>query len=413
MPSLTNPVIACLSFQMRPSIVEMMKVLKRVYKYRFYPNKTQKKMLAQTFGCVRFVYNWGLQDRKTAYEKTGKGIGYNETSKRLKELKLEKEWLSDVSSVTLQQSLRHLDRAYSNFFKRLAKYPRFKNRAWKQSAHYMKNGFTFRDGILKIAKIGDIQPVWSRRFFGTPSSLTISKDCFFIIDGRYFVSILVEEKVPHLALVRKTIGLDMGVNDVAVGSDGFQSGNPKYTYKYETKLRMGQKSLSRKKKDSKNREKQKNLVARVHSKIRNSRKDFLHKLSTDIVRKNQVVYIEDLNTKGMVRNRKLSKAISDSSWGSLANFLEYKCDWYGRELKKVSPKFTSQDCSHCGYRNTDLKLSMRCWDCPSCGSSHDRDINAAKNVLAVGTTVSACGDSVRPKVLLPKAVVGEARISSL
>ncbi len=409
MPSLTNPVIACLTFQMRPSIVEMMKVVKRAYKYRFYPNKTQKKMLAQTFGCVRFVYNWGLQDRKTSYEKTGKGLGYNETSKRLKELKFEKEWLSDVSSVTLQQSLRHLDRAYSNFFKRLAKYPRFKNRSGKQSAHYMKNGFTFRDGILKIAKIGDIQPVWSRRFFGTPSSLTISKDC----DGKYFVSILVEEKVPHLALVRKTIGLDMGVKDVAVGSDGFQSGNPKYTYKYETKLRMEQKSLSRKKKGSKNREKERNLVARVHSKIRNSRKDFLHKLSTDIVRKNQVVYIEDLNTKGMVRNRKLSKSISDSSWGSLVNFLEYKCDWYGRELKKVSPKFTSQDCSHCGYRNKELQLSMRRWDCPSCGSTHDRDINAAKNVLAVGTTVTACGDSVRPKVLVPKAVVGEARISSL
>ena len=154
-------------------------------------------------------------------------------------------------------------------------------------------------------------------------------------------------------------------------------------------------------------------MARVHSKIRNSRKDFLHKLSTDIVRKNQVVYIEDLNTKGMVRNRKLSKSISDSSWGSLVNFLEYKCDWYGRELKKVSPKFTSQDCSHCGYRNKELQLSMRRWDCPSCGSTHDRDINAAKNVLAVGTTVTACGDSVRPKVLVPKAVVGEARISSL
>ena len=211
----------------------------------------------------------------------------------------------------------------------------------------------------------------------------------------------------------------MGVNDVAVGSDGFQSGNPKYTYKYETKLRMEQKSLFRKKQGSKNREKQRNLVARVHSKIRNSRKDFLHKLSTDIVRKNQVVYIEDLNTKGMVKNRKLSKSINKhdyrsvyGSWGSLVNFLEYKCDWYGRELKKVSPKFTSQDCSHCGYRNTDLKLSMRCWDCPSCGSSHDRDINAAKNVLAVGTTVSACGDSVRPKVLLPKAVVGEVRFAA-
>ncbi len=413
MPSLTNPVIACLTFQMRPSIVEMMKVVKRAYKYRFYPNKTQKKMLAQTFGCVRFVYNWGLQDRKTAYEKTGKGLGYNKTSKRLKELKLEKEWLSDVSSVTLQQSLRHLDRAYSNFFKRLAKYPRFKNRAGKQSANYMKNGFTFRDGILKVAKLGGIQPVWSRKFCGstagTPSSLTISKDC----DGSYFVSIPVEEKMRPLALVRKTIGLDMGIKDVAVGSDGFQSGNPKYTYIQESKLRMEQKSLSRKKKGSKNREKQRNLVARVHSKIRNSRKDFLHKLSTDIVRKNQVVYIEDLNTKGMVRNRKLSKSISDSSWGSLVNFLEYKCDWYGRELKKVSPKFTSQDCSHCGYRNKELQLSMRRWDCPSCGSTHNRDINAAKNVLAVGTTVTACGDSVRPKVLVPKAVVGEARISSL
>ena len=398
-----------MNFQMRSSIIEMLKVVKRAYKYRFYPNKTQKKMLAQTFGCVRFVYNCGLQDRKTAYEKTGKGIGYNETSKRLKKLKLEKEWLSDVSSVTLQQSLRHLDRAYSNFFKRLAKYPRFKNRAGKQSAHYMKNGFTFRDGILKIAKIGDIQPVWSRKFLGTPSSLTISKDC----DGRYFVSILVEEALQLLPFAGKTIGLDMGIKDVVVGSNGLKSGNSKYTYKYEKSLSNAQKDLSRKKKGSSNRGKQRIKVAKIHSKIRNSRKDFLHKLSTDIVRKNQVVYIEDLNTKGMVKNRKLSKSISDSSWGSLVNFLEYKCDWYGRELKKVSPKFTSQDCSHCGYRNTDLKLSMRCWDCPSCGSSHDRDINAAKNVLAVGTTVSACGDSVRPKVLLPKAVVGEARISSL
>ena len=213
--------------------------------------------------------------------------------------------------------------------------------------------------------------------------------------------------------VGKVVGIDMGVKDVAVTSGGLKTGNPKYTEKYAYRLRQEQKSLGRKKKGSKNREKQKRKVARIYSKARNSRRDFLHKFSTDMVRKNQTVCIENLNAKGMVKNRRLAKSIADGSWGTLALMLEYKCAWYGRDFVKVPPMHTSQDCSECGFRNKGLELKDRRWKCPGCGTDHDRDVNAARNILAVGTTVTACGDGVRPKVLVPEAVVCEARISAL
>ena len=369
-----------------------MKVVKRAYKYRIYPTNEQQKILARTFGCTRFVYNWGLGERKKAYAETKKGINYTETSRRLTALKGEYEWLKEVSSVPLQQCLRHLDKAYKNFFAGRARYPRFKRRHARQSATFVRTGFTLRNGELNVAKMGLMKVTWSRNFNGEPSSLTVSRDP----DGRYFVSLLVEEALGIVPMGKGQTGLDMGIKDVVVGSDGFKSGNPKYTKKYQDKLRREQKSLSRKVKGSSNRRKQRRVLGRIHARIRNSRKDFLHKLSTGIVRENQTIVVEDLNVKGMGKNRRLSKAIHDSGWGTLVRFLEYKSEWHGRKLVKVSPRHTSQDCSACGWRNEKLRLVDRDWKCEKCGEFHDRDINAARNILAVGTTVAACGDGVRP-----------------
>lgn len=390
-----------------------MRLVKRAYKYRLYPTNSQRLVLGQTFGCARFVYNWGLEQRKEAYETTGKGLSNTETSKRLTFLKREsgKEWLRDVSSIPLQQALRNLDRAYTNFFKGLSRYPKFKRKHSRQSVRYTRNGFSVRGMSLSVARIGAIKVQWSRMFSGTPSSITISRNP----DGKYFVSILVEEGIEALPFKGKATGIDLGLKDIAVTSDGLKTGNPRYTERFKRKLRMEQKSLSRKQKGSKNRDKQRIKVAKVHAKISNARRDYLHKLSTQIVRDSQSVYVEDLNVSGMIRNRKLSKAIADSSWAMLVNMLEYKCDWYGKKFERQNPKHTSQDCSECGFRNTVLELKDRRWECPECETTHDRDINAAKNVLkkAVGTTVTACGDSVRPTSVDSEATVCEARISSL
>ena len=367
-----------------------MKTIKRAYKYRIHPTKEQEKILAHTFGCVRYLHNWALEKKKKAYAETKKGISYKETSRLLTMLKPELPWLKEVSSVPLQQCLRNLDKAYQNFFSGRARYPRFKRRNARQSATFVRTGFIWREGELSLAKMGKLRVRWSREFEGEPTSLTVSRDA----DGKYFVSMLVEEAVASLPMTGKKVGIDLGIKDVVVTSDGFKSGNPGYVREYERKLRWEQKCLSRKMKGSNNRKKQRLKVARVHAKVRNSRRDFLHKMSLRIVRENQTVVMENLNVKGMGRNRKLSKSIHDVGWGELGTMLEYKCDWYGRAFVKVDPKHTSQNCHHCGWRNEGLTLKDRDWKC-KCGMVHDRDVNAARNILAVGTTVAACGDDVR------------------
>jgi putative transposase len=372
-----------------------MKIVNRAYRYRFYPTDEQKKQLAHSFGCSRFIYNRFLKVRADAYYEKQERINYHKTSEILTELKKNENfsWLKDVSSVVLQQTLRDLDKAFTNFFSRRAKYPKFKKKNSCQSVRYAKSGFSFSNGILTIAKNKDPLNVrWSRNFSGAPSSVTISKDCA----GRYFVSFAVEEPVFSLPKTEKIIGIDVGIKDVCVTSNGTRSGSPQYTRKYERILTKRQRELSKKVKGSKNRAKAKLAVAKVHAKISDSRNDFNNKLTTKLISENQAIAVESLNVKGMQKNRNLAKSIADSSWGDFFRKLKYKAEWYGRELLEIDRWFpSSKRCNCCGYIKNGLKLSDRVWECPSCKKMLDRDVNAAKNILTVGLAGIAFGESGR------------------
>ncbi len=369
---------------------------KRAYKYRISPTDEQKRILAQTFGCCRFVYNWGLSTRKTAYFQHGQKLTYNDLSAMLPHLKKEYPWLSDVSFVPVQQSLRHLDHAYKNFFEGRAKYPTFKKRRNTQSATYASNAFTWEDGQLTLAKMDEPLAITFHRAFpkdSKPSSVTISKDCA----DRYFVSMLFEEKIESLPETPAKVGLDLGLKSMVILSTGEAVGNPTFYAKDEKKLAKAQRRHAKKKKGSKNREKARRKVARVHARINDCRRDYQHKLSTRIVHENQVICVESLAVKNMVKNHSLAKAVSDVGWGEFVRQLEYKSQWYGRTLIKIDRWYpSSKTCYDCKHVVEDLPLDVREWVCPKCGVWHDRDINAAKNILAEGLSVSACGGGVRP-----------------
>ncbi len=369
---------------------------KRAYKYRFYPTDEQRVILAQTFGCVRYVYNWGLHTRSSAYKERGEKLYYNELAAMLPDLKRQYSWLADVSSVPIQQSLRHLDRAYKNFFEGRAKYPTFKKRRNTQSATYASNAFTWEHGQLTLAKMNEPLAITFHRVFpqdSKPSSVTISKDCA----DRYFVSMLFEEEINPLQSVTVQVGLDLGLKSMVILSTGEAVGNPRFYAKDEKRLAKAQRRHAKKKKGSKNREKARRKVARVHARINDRRRDYQHKLSTRIVHENQVICVESLAVKNMVKNHCLAKAISDVGWGEFVRQLEYKSQWYGRTLVKIDRWYpSSKTCHDCKHVVEDLPLDVREWVCPECGISHDRDINAAKNILAEGLSVSACGGGVRP-----------------
>jgi putative transposase len=369
---------------------------KRAYKYRFYPTDEQKRILAQTFGCCRFIYNWGLSTRKTAYFQHGQKLTYDDLSAMLPYLKKEHPWLADVSSVPVQQSLRHLDRAYKNFFEGRAKYPTFKKRRNTQSATYASNAFTWKDGQLTLAKMNESLAITFHRAFPAdlkPSSVTVSKDCA----DRYFVAMLVEEEIKPLPVVEAQVGLDLGLKSMVILSTGEAVGNPRYYAKDEKRLAKAQRRHAKKKKGSKNREKARRKVARVHARIGDRRRDYQHKLSTRIVHENQVICVESLAVKNMVKNHCLAKAISDVGWGEFVRQLEYKSQWYGRTLVKIDRWYpSSKTCHDCKHVVEDLPLDVREWVCPKCGVWHDRDLNAANNILAEGLSVSACGGGVRP-----------------
>ena len=372
-----------------------MKFVNDAYKYRFYPTKEQIYQLACSFGCSRFVYNRFLKLRTDAYYDKKEKINYHKTSELLTNLKKEKDfaWLNDISSVVLQQTLRNLDKAFTNFFAARARYPQFKKRNSKQSIRLVNTAFSFSNGKLTIAKNKDPLDIrWSRSFKGEPSSITISKDCA----DRYFVSFSVEEQVFELPKIEKTIGIDVGIKDVCVTSDEFRSGSEQNLRKYEMELTKRQRQLSKKVKGSKNRAKAKLKVAKVHAKISDSRSDFNSKLTTKLICENQAIAVESLNVKGMMKNHKLAKSIMDSSWGDFFRKLKYKAEWYGRDLLEIDRWFpSSKRCNHCGYINNGLKLSDRTWECSSCKCVLDRDINAAKNILTVGLAGLAFGDSGR------------------
>lgn len=369
---------------------------KRAYKYRFYPTDEQKRVLAQTFGCVRYVYNWGLYTRSTAYKERGEKLYYNALASMLPDLKKQHPWLADISSVPIQQSLRHLDKAFKNFFEGRAKYPTFKKRRNTQSATYASNAFKWEDGQLTLAKMNEPLAITFHRDLPKgckPSSVTISKDCA----NRYFVSMLVEDKIEPLPVVNQMVGLDLGLKSMVILSTGEAVGNPKFYAKDEKRLAKAQRRHAKKKKGSRNRDKARLKVARVHARINDRRRDYQHKLSTRILRENQVICVESLAVKNMVKNHKLAKAISDVGWGEFVRQLDYKSQWYGRTLVKIDRFFpSSKTCHACKHVIEDLPLDIREWVCPECGVFHDRDINAARNILAEGLSVAACGGSVRP-----------------
>lgn len=364
---------------------------KRAYKYRFYPTSEQETLLAQTFGCVRFVYNHILRWRTDAYYQSGESINYNAASKRLTALKKDPKfsWLNDVSSVPMQQALRHQQTAFKNFWEGRAKYPKFRKKHAKQSATLVSSAFSLKDGQLYIAKSkAPLAIRWSRELPSKPSSITISKDRA----GRYFVSMLCEFEAKPMPISKKTVGMDLGLTDLFVTSEGFKSGNPHHTKRYEAKLAYLKRQLAKKQKGSKNRDKIRLKIARLHAKISDCRMDAIHKASRQIVNDNQVICVESLAVKNMIKTPRLAKQIADANWGEFVRQLKYKSEWAGRTLVEIDRFFPSaKRCHHCGFVNERLPLSVRSWDCPECNTHQDRDINAAINIKTVGLAGLACG----------------------
>ncbi|GAA2311212.1 RNA-guided endonuclease TnpB family protein [Nonomuraea roseoviolacea subsp. roseoviolacea] len=366
-------------------------MMKRAYKYRFYPTPGQATELARTFGCVRLVYNKALEERTRVYTLHGRRVSYVETSAALTAWKKTPElsFLGEVSSVPLQQALRHLQAAFVNFFARRAKYPVFKARKKSRaSAEYTRSAFRWRDGRLTLAKMdAPLDIVWSRPLpeGAQPSTVTVSKDAA----GRWFVSLLVEEAITPLPPAERSVGVDAGITALVTLSTGEKIANPTFERADRRKLARAQRVLARKQKESNNRIKARLRVAKVYTRIADRRRDFLHKVTTRLVRENQVIAVEDLTVRNMVKNRSLAGAIADASWRDLRMMLEYKAAWYGRTLVAVDRWFPSSKlCSACGTMRDKMPLNVREWTCPACGETHDRDVNAARNVLAAGLAES-------------------------
>ncbi|MEU9546449.1 MULTISPECIES: RNA-guided endonuclease InsQ/TnpB family protein [Streptomyces] len=377
--------------------------VKRAYRYRFYPTDAQAAELSRTFGCVRKVYNMALAARTEAWARQER-VNYNQSSAMLTAWKKTEElaFLSEVSSVPLQQALRHLQGAFTNFFSKRAKYPRFKSkRRSRASAEYTSSAFTFGDGRLKLAKMaGPLDIVWSRPLpeGSVPTTVTVSRDAA----GRWFVSMLCDDPtVKPLAATDTAVGIDVGLDHLLALSTGEKIANPRHERRGRARLAKAQRNCARKEKGSANREKARRKVARIHARITDRRRDGLHKLTTRLVRENQTLVIEDLTVRNMVRNRKLARAISDAAWAEFRSLLEYKAAWYGRDVVVVGRFFPSSKlCSHCGALQDRMPLYVRTWTC-DCGTVHDRDVNAAKNLLAAGLAVSVCGAGVRPQRRTP------------
>lgn len=378
--------------------------VKRAFKYRFYPTDAQAAELSRTFGCVRKVYNLALAARTEAWTRQER-VNYNATSAMLTAWKKTEElaYLNEVSSVPLQQALRHLQTAFTNFFGKRAKYPRFKSRKKsRKSAEYTTSAFRFRDGSLTLAKMAEpLDIVWSRPLpeGASPSTVTVSQDAA----GRWFVSLLCEDpSVQPLAATSAAVGIDVGLDHLLALSTGEKVANPRHERRDRARLAKAQRQLARKAKgDGANRAKARRKAAKVYARITDRRRDHLHKLTTRLVRENQTIVIEDLTVRNMVKNRSLARAISDAAWSEFRSMLEYKAQWYGREVIAIDRWFPSSKlCSACGTLQDKMPLNVRTWTC-DCGTTHDRDVNAAKNILAVGLTASVCGAGVRPQRSTP------------
>lgn len=362
--------------------------MKKGIKFRAYPNKEQQSIINRTLGCCRLIYNKGLAMRNEAYE-NGTKIGYNQTSAMLTELKKTADYsfFKEVDSIALQQSLRDLDRGFKNFFEKRTKHPQFKSKHNHHQSYRtinQENNIRIAGQYLKLPKLGYVKIRQSIEV-GHINNVTIERTP----TGKYFVVLNVDFEKQLMTNMGGSIGIDVGIKEFYCDSNGNVVHNPKYLEKSMRKLIKEQRRLSRKQKDSNNRNKQRLKVALVHEKITNQRNDFLHKQSTMLVRENQTICIEDLNVKGMICNRKLAKSIASVSWSKFFSMLEYKAAWYGNDVIKVPTKYpSSQTCNCCGYKNPLVKnLAIRTWECPKCHAKHDRDTNASINILSKGLSI--------------------------
>jgi len=374
------------------------RVVKRAYRYRFYPTEQQADLLNRTFGCVRWVYNEALAERSRAWTQEQRRVGFAETCRMLTAWKRDPEraWLAEVSNVALQQGLQHLQHAYLSFWGKRAKYPKFKKKGrTRDSATFTRGGFSWRNGQVKLAKTSEPLDIrWSRPLpaGADPSTVTVSRDAA----DRWHISILCEDEVHDGPVTDLTVGVDAGITTLVTMSTGEKVTNPRHERRDRDRLARAQRNLSRKAKGSANRAKARLRVARVHARITDRRRDHLHKLTTRLVAENQRIVIEALSVRNMVRNHSLARAISDASWSELRSMLEYKAQWYGRTVVAIDRFYpSSKTCSACGAIVEKLPLDVREWTC-LCGAVHDRDVNAARVIRAEGLSVLACGDGVRP-----------------
>ena len=380
--------------------------MRTAYRCRAYPDAAQQAVLNRTFGCVRVVWNAILAARRERYATQHRGTSYGQASAALTAMKKDPQraWLNEVSCVPLQQALRHQQQAFAAFFGGRARYPRFKSRQGRQAAEYTRSAFTLRGGQLRLAKTaGPLAFAWSWPDVDVagldPSTVFVSKEP----DGRWYVTLAVDAEPPQpLPAAGRAVGVDLGVDDFAVTSDGGRVANPRHLERRARSLVRYQRRLARCQKGSANRVKARAKVARAHRKVRDARRDFLHRTTTRLVRGNDLIAIEDLNVSGMVRNRRLARAIADCGWGEFRRQLEYKCQRAGRRLVVIGRWYPSTKmCSACGFVLAELPLKVRTWRCPSCRARHDRDVNAAKNILAAGLAAArgfpgdACGADVR------------------
>lgn len=381
-----------------------METIYKAYKYRLYPTKDQETLINKHIGSCRWIYNYSLEKKITTYQQEKKNISRFQTQKDLPLLKKQKEtcWLKEVNSQSLQASLEHLDTSFVKFFREKQGFPKFK------AKHYSRQSFSIPQNTkvdwdnktLSVPKIKNIRFAFDRKPEGTIKSSTISKTP----TGKYFISILVDtglESPSKPKINEKTaIGVDLGIKDFAITSDGEKVGNPKYLRKHLRKLKKLQRRASKKQKGSNNRKKANLRVAKLYEKIHNLRTDFLQKLSTKLIRENQTICLEDLSVENMVKNHCLAQAISDCSWSTFVSMVEYKSKWYGKNILKIG-RFepSSKMCNNCGYMKKDLTLDIREWECPNCHAKHDRDINAAKNIKSYGLHKSNVG-AERPKLKL-------------